>query len=198
MVERRRLPHGGTVTLCTVVVEIPADMARICCLLKFCLMTLVAVCRQTCELVVCVARPALRGFVSPGEWKTGGCMIKASTPRKCRHLVTSGAIRRELRRHMIGVLRFLVVSPVTPYAGRGCPHILLLRRVGVACLTRHCLVSPDQRESRLLVFVDHVRHLPRFRGMTPEAVRSQLAPMHVGMTGNAVGILFCKLEIAVA
>jgi hypothetical protein len=109
--------------------------------------------------------------------------------------MTPGAIRRELCHHVVGILRFLVVYPVTSYTRRGSSHILLLRRVGVARLTWHCLVPSEQREPRLLVFVHHIRHLPRFSRMTFEAVRSQLAPMNVCMTGDAVRARARELEL---
>lgn len=160
MIEGRRLPRGCGVTLRAIVIEVSAHVAWIRRLLKLRLMTLIAFRGQACERVVDVARTALSRFVSSRQRKTGGRVIKASSPGKRCHLMTPGAIRRELCHHVVGVLSFLVICPVTSYTRRWSSHILLLRCVGVARLTWHCLVPSEQWEPRLLVFVDHVRRLP--------------------------------------
>ncbi len=89
---------------------------------------------------------------------------------------------------MVRVLRRLKITAMAPDACRGRPDVFVLRCVGVACLARHSQMSAHQRESRLLMFVDHFRHLPRLSCVALEAVHPQLAPMNIGMTGNAIRI----------
>ena len=113
-------------------------------------------------------------------------MIKTPAPRKRGYLVTLRAVCGELRHNVVWILRRLKIATMTPDARRGCPDVFVLRRIGVACLARHGQMSPHQRKSRLLMLVDHIRHLPRLRGVTLEAVRPQLTPVDISMAGNTV------------
>lgn len=67
------------------------------------------------------------------------------------------------------------------HASRRRAHILLRGRINVTTLARCRQMSANERKSRLLMLLHHIRHTPVQRGMAARAIIPQLALVHIRM-----------------
>ena len=161
--------------------------------------TRIAVRRRGFECGTLMTRRARHGLMSPCQWKGGETIVvEGCRPCERRSQMAFSTIGRKARRSMVGVGRCREITPMTTDTRRRSTDILIVRGIRMAVLAGERRVFARQRESRRLVFLDHIGYCPRLCRVASETIRSELRLVDVGVARSAAITCLCKLQVLVA
>ena len=164
------------------------------CRTIFRLVTTVTPLRGILEDTVYVTRRTWRRDVCTRQRKCCTAVVKIRSPAVGIDLVTFLAIRAEAGKRVTGLLCALIVSTVAAIARDRGPGVLMLGNIGMAILAVQRCMPAKQRESRVLMPLDHVIDAPRLHRMASRAVRSHFRFVHIGVASGAKAARTCKLQ----
>jgi hypothetical protein len=117
-------------------------------------------------------------------------VIERTSPRHIVHPMAARAIDAESCLAMIGRCRAIIVRSMAAETIGADSHVLVFLFIGMALPAVGKCVRTDQGKPGLCMALDHIRHQPRIRGMTPVAGRAEFPPMlifmavHASLSGN--------------
>jgi hypothetical protein len=129
-----------------------------------------------------VALLARDRLVRTGKRELSKVVIEACLPAKGRDCVAVRTLDRKTGGHVIRVSRGNIICPVTADARDRRSNVLMAGSIRMAILANERCVSANQRESRELMTLHHIRNLPGLIRVTPGAIGTEFRPVHIRVT----------------
>jgi hypothetical protein len=136
--------------------------------------------------------------VRSGQREVCEIVVETRVPEERIDLVACSAVGRESGKDVVRICRLLEVRAMTNVTCCRRPGELIIRGTGMTVLAVERCVSPEQREPRELMPLDHVGDLPRLKRVTACAVCTELGFVDIDMTGRTELTGADKFELLMA